>query len=107
MTGNPQPIAQTVTDVKIRTAAGSIVVTTPALFDCSSDAALHTLIERVFQASAVESVSVDRARATVEIQFDRQALDARAALRMFSSALSATPSTDRRLAHPGSLLRPY
>jgi uncharacterized membrane protein YbaN (DUF454 family) len=96
-----------VTDVKIRTAAGSIVVTTPALFDCSSDAALHMLIERVFQASAVESVSVDRARATVEIRFDRQALDGRAALRMFSEALSATPSTDRYVTHSGSLLRPY
>ena len=107
MTENPQPIAQPVTDVKIRTSAGSIVVTTPALFDCSSDAALHTLIERVFQASAVGSVSVDRARATVEIRFDRQALDGRAALRMFSEALNATPSNDRPAAHAGSLLRPY
>src|SRR5262245_33148017 len=103
MTTNHNSIAPTPGDVKIRTSAGAIVVTTPALFDCSKDV-LHTLIERVFQSSAVQSVSVDRRQETVEIRFDRQALDSRSALRLFSESLSAPPATTFQSA---SLLRPY
>jgi len=108
MTQNPKTRAQPPEDVKIRTARGLIAVTAPGLFDCDDDRALHTLIERVFRSSAVETVSVDRENAALAIRFDHKALSAGAALQTFSAALTSTsPAADPRAAHVGSLLRPY
>jgi uncharacterized membrane protein YbaN (DUF454 family) len=83
------------------------------LFDCNDDSQLHTLIDCVFRSSAVETVSVDRKRTTVEIGFDRQSLTTASALRTFSEALSASAppveahAVAAQAGNTASLLRPY
>jgi uncharacterized membrane protein YbaN (DUF454 family) len=107
MTQIPGKSAPPAADVKIRTSAGKIGVTSSALFECNDDATLHTLMERLFQFSAVDVVSVDRDRASVEIGYDRRQLSTRAALQTFSGALIPAPlAGDLPAAPPVSLLRP-
>jgi hypothetical protein len=78
------------------------------LFSVGGAQALHALIERLFQSSAVEAISLDRDRTALEIRYDRSAMNVRTALRTFSSSLLAPePSGEPRAPHAGSLLRPY
>src|SRR5580704_2844668 len=108
MMHSPDSSAQPAAAVKIRASAGKIGVTAPALFDCQNDANLHTLIERVFQSNAVDAISVDRNRTSVEIRFDRRALSSAVALQTFSEALSPVPNyVEHPAVHARSLLGPY
>ncbi len=88
--------------VEIRASAGSVAVTSAALFDSGDDRSIHTLIERLYESTAVKAVSVDRRTHRVEIQYDPAAMDSRAALRTFSKSLgTADPAC------PDSLVRQY
>ena len=51
------------------------------------------MIERLFRSRIVRAVAFDRAKSTVKIEYDRTALDPRAALREFSETLSTSEQT--------------
>lgn len=88
--------------VEIRTSPGIIDVTAPALFAGDDDHAIHTLIERLFEAPAVEAVSVDRLRHTVEIEYDPQSLESQTALRTFAHSLRSADQL-----RPATFVRQY
>ena len=73
--------------VKVSAADGLIQVHAPALFASNTDAHIHTLMERMFQASAVDAVAVDRERAIISIQYDDSLFDPQTALRTLSKRL--------------------
>ena len=79
--------------VEIHAADGTVSLKSPTLFASGDDQALHTLIERLFRSRIVRAVAFDRAKSTVKIEYDRTALDPRAALREFSETLSTSEQT--------------
>jgi uncharacterized membrane protein YbaN (DUF454 family) len=94
--------------VEIRTSPGSVAVTNAAVFQADHDAAVHSLIERLFRLNAVQAVTLDREKTTVEIQYDGTVLKTGAALRIFADVLGDTrPGRGPADAGVGALLRPY
>ncbi len=75
--------------VQIHAAKGSIFVTSQALFPANDNQPLNRLIARSFRSAAVRAMTIDRSQATVVIEYDRTAADARRVLRQLSAILSA------------------
>jgi uncharacterized membrane protein YbaN (DUF454 family) len=86
------------TPIRVNSLPGNVSVEAPCLFADGGDSAIHAFIERVFDVPAVRAVALDRRRATIRIEFDRKALDPRAALRAFATALE----NDRSAPHGDS-----
>jgi uncharacterized membrane protein YbaN (DUF454 family) len=108
MSSHPQNHAPPKERVELRTSPGVVQVTSRALFDDRDDADVHSMIERLFLSNAVQAVAIDRRRTKIEIRYDRQAMDMRAALRTFSEALNGTaPGEKAAESNVGTLLRPY
>ncbi len=74
-------------EVKVSFTDGKIHLHVPALFTPHDDATIHTLMERLFQASAVQAVAVDREQRAIDIHYDHSAFDVKAALRLLSDRL--------------------
>lgn len=77
--------------VRIHATAGSVSVETASLFADGDDAHLDDLIRRLFRLSTVKTITVDRGKHSVEIDYDRDALPLDAALRSFSDAIERLP----------------
>jgi uncharacterized membrane protein YbaN (DUF454 family) len=73
--------------VRIRAAEGSIRVETAALFSARGEAHLESLMTRLFQVPAVQSIDIDRGNWTIAIDYDPDCLPVEKALQSFSDAL--------------------
>jgi uncharacterized membrane protein YbaN (DUF454 family) len=90
MTVNPAIDKSAAGPIEINAADGTVSVKSPSLFVAGDDRTRHTLIDRLLHLAFVRAIAFDRAKSTVEIEYDRTALDRRTALREFSEALCAS-----------------
>ena len=90
-------------DVVIETEEGLITIKAPDLFRFTDESAIPTLVERLFQSSAVQAVAVLRAETTVEIEYDQEHLTRGRALQSLSQLLAETDG----VASSSSLVRQY
>jgi uncharacterized membrane protein YbaN (DUF454 family) len=75
--------------VRVSSADGVIHVQAPAIFVANDDATINSLMERLFDVSAVQTVGVNRENLTIDIHFDQTIFDEQTALRTLSERLLA------------------